>query len=136
MSSHNIRVSSQCHFYRHCEARSCIWPQPYDSGFYLSMSDLFGICHGALWVLYMLKKHAWMSFWLIWYTQPVEYVNKIIISEGQSLLHYTRESIPQFLHNKPGFHNWHTIYRWCWCMHLSIVWQFYIFMIDHWRQVC
>ncbi len=19
-----------------------------------------------------------------------------------------------FLHNKPAFHNWHTIYRWCW----------------------
>ena len=22
---------------------------------------------------------------------------------------YTRESIPKFLHNKPTFHNWHTI---------------------------
>ncbi len=25
--------------------------------------------------------------------------------------YYTQESIPQFLHNKPAFHNWHTIYN-------------------------
>ncbi len=29
-------------------------------------------------------------------------------------LGYTREYIPQLLHNKHAFHNWHTIYRWCW----------------------
>ena len=27
---------------------------------------------------------------------------------------YTQESFPQFLHNKPAYHNCHTIYRWCW----------------------
>ena len=28
---------------RHCKDRSCIWPQPNDPYFYLSMLDLFGI---------------------------------------------------------------------------------------------
>ncbi len=31
------------HFNRHCKARSCIWPQPNDPDFDLSMLDLFGI---------------------------------------------------------------------------------------------
>ena len=30
------------------------------------------------------------------------------------ITNYTRESIAQFLHNKPAFHNWHTIVTWCW----------------------
>ena len=35
--------------------------------------------------------------------------------------HYTRESFPQFLHNKPAFHNCHIIFRWCWWEHCEIV---------------
>ena len=37
-------------FNRHCRARPCKWPQPYDPDFDLSMSDLFDICHEAVWV--------------------------------------------------------------------------------------
>ena len=33
---------------RHCKACSCIWPQPYDPDFDLSMLDLFSICHEAV----------------------------------------------------------------------------------------
>ncbi len=44
------------------------------------------------------------------------------------VLYYTQESISQFLHNKPAFHNCHTIFRWC-------CWGFYILLIDCGRQV-
>ncbi len=35
---------------KHCTARPCKWPQPYDPDFGLSMSHLFGICHKGVWV--------------------------------------------------------------------------------------
>ena len=31
--------------YKHCRARPCKWPQPYEPDLGLSMSHLFGICH-------------------------------------------------------------------------------------------
>ncbi len=37
--------SVQGTFNKHCRARPCKWPQPYDPDFTLSMSHLFGICH-------------------------------------------------------------------------------------------
>ena len=67
-------------------------------------------------------------------------------------LYYTPEFIPQFIHNKPAFHNCHIIVRWCWWEHcdtvdsyimhsctpsincMAMVW-FYILLIDCGRQV-
>ena len=34
---------------KHCRARPCRWPQPYDPDFGLSMPHLFGICQISLW---------------------------------------------------------------------------------------
>ncbi len=39
------RLESGFQLNSHCKARSCIWPQPYDPDFDLSMLDLFGIGH-------------------------------------------------------------------------------------------
>ncbi len=33
----------------------------------------------------------------------------------------THENLfPNFFHNKPAFHDWHTIYRWCWWEHCEM----------------
>ncbi len=45
-----LTLKTSIRFNRYCKARSCICPQPYDQDFDLSMLDLFGICHEAVWV--------------------------------------------------------------------------------------
>ncbi len=37
-------------FNKHCRARPCEWPRPYNPDFSLSMSHLFGICHKEVWI--------------------------------------------------------------------------------------
>ncbi len=38
-------------FNKHCRARPCKLPRPYDPDFGISMSHLLGMCHKEVWVL-------------------------------------------------------------------------------------
>ncbi len=47
------------------------------------------------------------------YENDTSFGNRLVMGSAECK-GYTPEFIPQFIHNKPAFHNCHIIVRWCW----------------------